>query len=313
MPELPEVETIRRGLSKVLRDKKIKTLKLRLPKLSALLGPSERRSIAGATVQSVKRRGKVLLIGLSTGSTLIIHLKMTGQLIFREHAKVVLAGGHPIPTVTGDLPSKVTHAIFRFGDGSELFFNDLRQFGYIRLIPNEDLAELPTLKTFGPEPLSRAFTYERFDERLARRPNTKLKPLLLDQTFIAGLGNIYVDEALNLAKLHPLRTAGSLRRPQRQALYKAIIQVLKLSLRYGGTSDSTYVTVRGGKGDYLTYARVYHRTGKPCRACGTLIRRIKVAGRGTHYCPRCQPTPRLRPAGQRPSRSKASSTRTVLK
>lgn len=294
MPEMPEVETIRRGLAAVLPGKTIKQLEVRLPKIVQLVGAEGLRRINGATIEEVNRRGKLLMIRLSTGMTLLIHLKMTGQLIFREHRKVVLAGGHPIPTVTGDLPGKVTHAIFHFKDSSELFFNDLRQFGYIRPIPDADVASVPLMATFGPEPLERSFILARFEERLARRPNAKLKPLLLDQTFLAGLGNIYVDESLNLAKLHPLRTAGSLRAPVRKTLYEAIRTILRTALRYRGTSDNSYVNIRGGKGDYLKHARVYHRTGEPCLACGTLIKRMVVAGRGTHYCPKCQRLPRSR-------------------
>ena len=233
---------------------------------------------------------------------LLIHLKMTGQLIYREPvrgmkgaaggSKLVLAGGHPIPAVDGALPSKVTHATFTFDDGSQLFYNDLRQFGYLKLMRTADVPAVPIVATFGPEPLERGFTAKRFAELLQRRPTAKLKPLLLDQTFIAGLGNIYVDESLNLAKLHPLRRAGSLTAVQRAALYRAIKSVLRKAIKMGGTSDNTYVTIRGGRGDYLRVARVYHRTGEPCRACGTPIKRMVVAGRGTHYCPRCQRPPR---------------------
>ena len=294
MPELPEVETIRLGLAEVLPGKRIKNFEVRLPKLVKIIGPEGLGRIIGAKIKGVDRRGKLLMIRLSTGLTLLIHLKMTGQLIFRQSRKVVLAGGHPIPTVDGDLPGKVTHAIFTFADGSELFFNDLRQFGYIKPVPDEDVDNIPLVKTFGPEPLTKEFTQKLFQERLTRRPNAKLKPLLLDQSFLAGLGNIYVDESLNLAKLHPLRTAGSLTTQQRQTLFKAINTILRKALRHQGTSDNSYVNIRGGKGDYLKYARVYHRADQPCLACGSPIRRMVVAGRGTHYCPRCQRPPRAK-------------------
>ncbi len=293
MPELPEVETIRQGLTDTIRGKQISGFEVRLPKVFKVAGPERDQRIIGSTILSVERRGKLLLLRLSTGVTLLIHLKMTGQLIYREGAGIVLAGGHPTnDMVTAVLPRKSTHAIFRFSDGSELFFNDQRTFGYIMLVPNPDVSEVPLIKAFGPEPLGRAFTPARFGAMLKRRPHAKLKPLLLDQSFIAGLGNIYVDEALNLAKLHPLRLAGSLRPAQQRALYQAIRQVLRTSLRLGGTSDNTYVTIRGEQGDYHRIARVYHRTGLPCPSCGTLIQRMVVAGRGTHYCPVCQRTPR---------------------
>lgn len=301
MPELPEVETIRRGLSGVLPGKAITRFSVSLKKMYQPAGNVPKR-LAGLKVKAVNRRGKVLMIAFDKDRTLLIHLKMTGQLLYKEPVRVgktktdklVLAGGHPIPTMDGVLPSKVTHATFTFDDGSRLFYNDLRQFGYLKLVRDEDLDQVPILATFGPEPLTRQFTERVFEARLKQRPTAKLKPLLLDQTFIAGLGNIYVDESLNLAKLHPLRTAGSLTKVQRKTLYESIKKILRSSLKAGGTSDNTYVTIRGGKGDYLRRARVYHRTGKPCRTCGTPIRRLVVAGRGTHYCPRCQPPPRLR-------------------
>ncbi|MDP9211915.1 MAG: bifunctional DNA-formamidopyrimidine glycosylase/DNA-(apurinic or apyrimidinic site) lyase, partial [bacterium] len=290
-----------RGLAGVLPGKRIKRFSVTLPKLFSAEAPAKRIHLTGATVLGVERRGKALLIRISGERTLVIHLKMTGQLIFREPprkrmpGKILLAGGHPIPAIGADgmrLPGKVTHATITFDDGSRLFYNDLRQFGYLKLVPTEQADLLPFISALGPEPLERSFTLERFENILRRRSSAKLKPLLLDQTAIAGLGNIYVDEALNLARLHPLRIAGSLTKPQRAALHAAIKRVLRDSLKAGGTSDNTYVTIRGERGDYLRRARVYHRTGEPCRRCGTPIKRTVVAGRGTHICPRCQRAPR---------------------
>ncbi|HEY8108840.1 MAG TPA: bifunctional DNA-formamidopyrimidine glycosylase/DNA-(apurinic or apyrimidinic site) lyase [Patescibacteria group bacterium] len=303
MPELPEVETIRKGLAEVLPGKRVRSFSVTLPKLFTAVRPAKRKDLVGAAVTGADRRGKALLIRFGS-RTLVIHLKMTGQLIFREaprgdaKGKIVLAGGHPIPAIANDrpdgmkLPGKVTHAVFTFDDGSRLFYNDLRQFGYLKLLSTDAVGNLLFIKTLGLEPLERSFTSAKFDALLKRRPKAKLKPLLLDQTVIAGLGNIYVDEALNLARIHPLRTAGSLTKTQRAALHPAIKKVLRDSLRAGGTSDNTYVTIRGARGDYLRRARVYHRTGEPCRRCGTPIERIVVAGRGTHLCPRCQRPPK---------------------
>ncbi len=296
MPELPEVETIVRGLQTVLPGRCIEVFDVRLKKMFIHDGPEGKTRIIGARVIKVERRGKVILLRLSTGVTLLIHLKMTGQLIFRTKGQLKLAGGHPLPYVDGELPGKTTHAIFVFDDGSELFFNDLRQFGYLKLVPDEDVMAVPIMAKFGPEPLADDFTAADFSKRINKRPNAKLKPLLLDQTFIAGLGNIYVDEALNLAKLHPLKRAGSLTSVQRKVLFSAIRTVLLRSLELGGTSDNSYVSIRGEKGDYLKNARVYHRTGEPCLRCGTPIQRLVVAGRGTHICPVCQVKPRARRA-----------------
>lgn len=294
MPELPEVETIARALQTVLPTRVVCTFDVRLPKMFIHEGPEGVTRIIGAEVKKVERRGKLLLLRLSTGVTLLIHLKMTGQLIYRAKGEVKLAGGHPLPHVDGDLPSKTTHVIVTFDDGSELFFNDLRQFGYLKMVPDEDVPRVPIMARFGPEPLADDFTAEEFAALLKKRPQAKLKPLLLDQSFVAGLGNIYVDEALNLAKLHPLKRAGSLTHAQRKRLFSAIRAVLLRSLALGGTSDNTYVSIRGEKGDYLKEARVYHRTGEPCRECGTPIERLVVVGRGTHVCPKCQPKPRER-------------------
>lgn len=294
MPELPEVETIRRGLGEVLPGQTIRDFEVRLPKIFQNEGAEGKARIIGAQITAVGRRGKTLLVELSTGMTLIIHLKMTGQLIYRKETKVVLAGGHPSADMVDLMPIKHTHVIIAFESGGTLFFNDMRQFGYIRLVPTDEVDDLPFMRAYGPEPLSEDFTAEDFRRLLMRRPGAKLKPLLLDQTFLAGLGNIYVDEALNKAKLHPLKLAGSLTTAQTKVLHSVIREVLRTALRLGGTSDNTYVTISGGKGDYLDRARVYHRTGLPCRSCGTAISRMVVAGRGTHYCPVCQKAPRIR-------------------
>ncbi|MDP3999910.1 MAG: bifunctional DNA-formamidopyrimidine glycosylase/DNA-(apurinic or apyrimidinic site) lyase [bacterium] len=309
MPELPEVETIRRGLDEVLPGKRVRSFSVTVPKMFTAIKPAKRKDLFGPRITGVDRQGKALLIRLGrgdapSGRTVVIHLKMTGQLIFRDapsggaKGRIVLAGGHPIPTIDNghpdgmDLPGKVTHATFTFTDGSRLFYNDLRKFGYLKLVPTTAVNELTFINSLGPDPLERSFSQAAFDALLRRRPGAKLKPLLLDQTVIAGLGNIYVDESLNLARLHPLRTAGSLTKAQRTALHLAIKKVLRAALRAGGTSDNTYVTIRGERGDYLRRARVYHRVGEPCRRCGTPIERIVVVGRGTHLCPRCQRPPR---------------------
>ena len=177
MPELPEVETIRRGLAEVLPGKAIKRVEVRLPKAWQNAGPEGLDRILGAKVTGIERRGKAIMIGLTSGITLLIHLKMTGQLIYREKKHLVLAGGHPTGDIgLGEYPVKATHVILTFRDGSELFFNDQRTFGYIKPLLVEELANVPLLKTLGPEPLERSFTIAKFRERLARRPNAKLLP-----------------------------------------------------------------------------------------------------------------------------------------
>jgi len=275
MPELPEVETLKRELGRAVIGREIKEVEIHWPKLVAPLSVAEfQKRLRGRRITAVERRAKVLIITLTGDLYLLIHLKLTGQLIF------IPRGGKE------NLPNQFTRAIFRFSDGSRLFFNDLRKFGWCRLVDSEQLKNL--LKNIGPEPLQKDFNFTFFDQLLDRYPRRKIKQLLMDQVLIAGLGNIYSAEACFAAKILPTRTAKSLGLVARRNLYQKILKVLKLAIKKKGTSADTYVQLDGTPGGFVPYLRVYGRGGEKCKVCGALIKKIKLNGRGTHFCPSCQ-------------------------
>ncbi len=280
MPELPEVETIRLGLDHFLRGKTITSLDSGVSKLIT----GDVSQVIGASVLGVRRRAKVLLIDLSSTTTLLIHLKMTGQLVFQSKDEVEkIIGGHPQAAYNQPLPHKHTHVVFHFDDGSTLYFNDLRKFGWIQILPTDQVASFGLLKTVGPEPLSSDFTAQILQQRLQRYPNRIIFQSLLDQSLIAGIGNIYANEALYEAGIHPKRRVREIKPDEWPKLWHAIQHVLAEGIRYGGTSDSTYVNVEGGRGDYLKHAHVYRRT--IAQPCGHEVIHQKIGGRTTHYCP----------------------------
>lgn len=287
MPELPEVETIKVGLSRLLPSRQIKDIDFDWPK-SFPNAPEDVKSFAaGAKVVKVERRAKVLLIELSSNYSLVIHLKMTGQLVFRS-AREKFGAGHPSASLVGDLPDKSTRVTMTFNDGSKLFFNDQRKFGWMRLMPTPEVMNLDFFRKVGPEPLSADFTWKDLQTRLQRRKNTNIKAALLDQTVIAGVGNIYADESLWGAKIHPSTLVRDLSAPKCHRLYEVLTTVLRLSIEKGGSTDKNYVDAEGKRGSYLSFANVFRKEGQPCPRCGTTIQKTRVAGRGTHFCPHCQ-------------------------
>lgn len=273
MPELPEVETIRLGLVKLLPGREVKAVDFDWPKSFPNSASDVQKFIVGARVTEVRRRAKVLLIELSTNYSLVIHLKMTGQLVFRG-STARFGAGHPSASLIGALPDKSTRVTLTFTDGSQLFFNDQRKFGWMRLIPTPEVMNLDFFRKVGPEPLSADFTWQDMRERLGRRKNTTIKAALLDQTVIAGVGNIYADESLWGAKIHPATAVKALSDKQFHGLYDELVFVLRLAIEKGG---------------YLSFARVFRREGLACPRDGTLIVKSRVAARGTHTCPTCQP------------------------
>jgi len=290
MPELPEVETVRIGLSNFLPEKTVKTVENDWSKSFPNAPADVERFLIGAKIVSVRRRAKVLLIDLDTKYTLVIHLKMTGQLVYRgDHER--FGAGHPNDSLVHDLPDKTTHVQFDFTDGSQLFFNDQRKFGWVRLLPTVEVPNLDFFLKVGPEPLAADFTSKDFIQRLMRRPKSNIKAVLLDQTVIAGIGNIYADESLWSAKIHPETRVQDVPTSKLKKLYTELIAVLKLSIEKGGSTDRNYVNAEGKKGSYMSFANVFRREGKPCTRCGTIIIKTRVAGRGTHTCPHCQPQP----------------------
>lgn len=288
MPELPEVETVRRGLEKLIVGLKIVKVECDWPKsLQAAPGDVE-RFLIGARFKAVGRRAKVLIIDLDSDYSLVVHLKMTGQLVFVGGPSQRFGGGHPNQSLTGRLPDKSTRVSFSLTDGDQLFFNDQRKFGWIKLLPTSEVVNIDFMKRVGPEPLSPDFSTEQFASRFSRRPNTTIKAALLDQSVIAGVGNIYADEALWGALIHPASRVKDVPAVKLATLYKELRYVLNLSIDKGGSTDRNYVDAEGKKGSYLEFARVFRREGQACPRCGTIIEKIRVAGRGTHLCPQEQ-------------------------
>ncbi len=291
MPELPEVETIKRGLERLIIHKTIKSVDYDTPKSFPNSEADVNSFLLGSSVVSLKRRGKALIIFLNNNYVLVIHLKMTGQLVFDSH-KEHFGAGHPSDSLIAQLPDKSTRVTIVFNDDSRLFFNDQRKFGWMKLMPKPLVAEMTFFKKLGPEPLGSDFTWQDLKTRLVRRQKTSVKAAILDQSVIAGIGNIYADESLWGAKINPATLVVSLTDANYRELYKSIREILKLSLDKGGSTDRNYVDAEGRKGSYLEFARVFRREGQPCPRCHSVILKTKVAGRGTHYCPYCQKQPK---------------------
>lgn len=286
MPELPEVETVRRGLSQLIINKVVIAEQHDTEKGFPNTPQDVKQFLIGASVIDVRRRAKVLMVDLSTGYSLLIHLKMTGQLVFVGDTR--FGAGHPNDSLINELPDKSTRVTLSFEDGTKLFFNDQRKFGWMRLLPTIEIPNTPFMLKVGPEPLSAEFTADDFIQRLARRPKTNIKAALLDQSVIAGIGNIYADESLWGAKIHPTRLVKDVSDEEKKLLYTEMRAVMNLAVEKGGSSNSTYVNAEGKKGSYMDFARVFRREGLACPRCGTIIEKSRVAGRGTHVCPYCQ-------------------------
>ncbi len=273
MPELPEVETVKRSLEKKIVGCKFSGLKVFMPKIVKAGEADEvAKAIAGQKIVRMGRRGKYLLVYLENNLVLVIHLRMTGQLVCTPREQEL---------------ARHTHVVFNLDNGSELRFVDQRQFGRIYLLQANALDVLSGLKNMGLEPFDPAFTKEYFKKQLRNR-RTKIKPLLLDQSFVAGIGNIYADEALHRALIHPERPAYSLHTREASRLYQAIKEVLEEGIANRGTSIKDYVDGEGQAGENQYQLRVYGRENQPCGKCKKTIRRIKVGGRSSYFCAKCQ-------------------------
>jgi formamidopyrimidine-DNA glycosylase len=290
VPELPEVETVRSGLSTLLPGKTIQAVSHDWDKSFPNSQQDVDEFLVNATVTGVRRRAKVLMIDLDSRYSLVIHLKMTGQVVYVGEQR--FGAGHPSDSLINSLPDKSTRVILEFSDGSKLFFNDQRKFGWVKLMPTVEIPNIDFMKKVGPEPLGTEFTWQEFRDRFKRRPNTSLKAALLDQTVVAGVGNIYADESLWGAKIHPTTLVRNLSDSKFKLLFSELQYVLQLAIDKGGSSNHTYVNAEGKKGSYMDFARVFRREKLPCPRCGTTIIKTKVAGRGTHTCPTCQKEPR---------------------
>jgi len=274
MPELPEVETVVRGLRRCLIGETISSVTIYWARSIARLDPEQFiAQLTGRTVRKVDRRGKWIVVRLDDGQGLLVHLRMTGQLLLE-----------PAPCPDDDY----TRVVFNLKSGRRLRFSDMRKFG--RLILTDNPGDV--LDELGPEPLGEAFTLERFEHMMAERRG-RVKSLLLDQRFLAGLGNIYVNEALWKARIHPLRPANSLSSGEVAALYRAVRSTLHAAIGEGGTTleNGNFRQADGAAGEFASQLLAYGHEGEPCPCCGARIERITVGQRGTYVCPACQPSP----------------------
>jgi len=272
LPELPEVETVTRTLRELVQGKQIERVQVYLPRIIQRPADIEQfcDALVGHTIIDVTRRGKFIRI-LLDGLVLVSHLRMEGRYgVYEQHEEL----------------EKHTHVVFTFTDGTQLRYKDVRQFGTMHLFSEgEDLNELP-LKKLGVEPLSEQFTAKVLREKLQHR-QSKIKPLLLNQELIVGLGNIYVDEALFAARIHPERSPSSLSKSEWNKLHKAIVETLTSAVEAGGSSIKSYVNGQGEMGMFQQQLLAYGRENQPCSGCGTLLTKFVVGGRGTHICPKC--------------------------
>ncbi|MDR2975490.1 MAG: bifunctional DNA-formamidopyrimidine glycosylase/DNA-(apurinic or apyrimidinic site) lyase [Propionibacteriaceae bacterium] len=347
MPELPEVETVRRGLQRLIVGQRVESVQVLAPgSFGVEPGCDVNRDLLGALITDVRRRGKVLMVGLgaeveddmgpsgdmgshdagssydagssggagssvgagsaldcsgaaesgaagtrgvrqagAVSACLVIHLKMTGQLVYQGDQH--WGAGHPNDSLVHDLPDRSTRVIVGFEDGSRLYFNDQRKFGWVRLMTTAQADALKLITTMGPEPLT-GQPWPEFLRRMRRHHATPIKAALLNQTVLAGVGNIYADEALWTARIHPATQVDALSDAALRRLLDAVREVMTTSLEFGGSTDRTYVDAEGRAGSYLSFAHVFRREGQPCPRCGTTIIKTRVAGRGTHLCPHCQ-------------------------
>ncbi len=300
MPELPEVETIRRGLEKYIVGQEIADIEV----LSSRQFTGDPKLVIGAKIIGVRRFGKGLVIDLANGFSIAIHVKMTGQLIYREY--------EVCPEHCEKLPNKWTRAVFKIKDQkskiksttkisklsnttyTHLYYNDIRKFGWIRIVKTDKVMELPFFKNLGPEPFfakvtegQASLTVEKFRDILAST-KAPVKSVLMDQHKISGIGNIYANEALFLARINPLRSASSLNKIEAKRLLEAVEEVLRRGIEAGGSSMTNYVNALGEKGTYQEYFLVYGQEGKRCPVCKGTIEKMKMGGRGTFYCKKCQ-------------------------
>lgn len=359
MPELPEVETVRRGLETLLIGHTVQSVSSDWPKSFPNSKSEVSEFLLGAKVTAIRRRAKVLLIDLDSNYSLMIHLKMTGQLVYVSgkqaandksqvtnnnqsvkiqsskqvsrgnspdevltndshsraggnpvlenersdtasslkfgarnldfsESEIRFGAGHPTDSLVGSLPDKSTRVMIELDNNAKLFFNDQRKFGWVTLLPTVSILNTDFMKKVGPEPLEDEFRVSDFESRLMRRKNSCIKAVLLDQTIIAGVGNIYADESLWGAKIHPETRVIDIPKSKIKNLYSELRAVLRLAIEKGGSTDKNYVNAEGKKGSYISFARVFRKEGTPCQRCGTEIIKTRVAGRGTHICPRCQ-------------------------
>lgn len=279
MPELPEVETIKLGLQKYLVGKTIENVEIRLRKIFS----GDEKNVIGTKVISVDRFGKGLVINLNNGYSIAAHIKLTGQFVYRDSqtSKVKLS-----PKVGTQMPNKFTHVTFKLDKGAFLYYNDIRQFGWIKIVKTKDLKTISFFKDLGPEPF-KDLTFEKFQEIISKS-NLAIKVLIMDQKKIGGIGNIYANDSLFDAQIDPRRKAKSLKPEEIKKLYNSILKVLKIGLENGGTSELNFVNALGQEGKYQQHFLAYARDGEKCVRCGAIMKKISLGGRGTYFCEKCQ-------------------------
>lgn len=281
MPELPEVESIKIQLNKYLVGHTITGVDIRYRKCFS----GNQEDLIGGKVKKVRRFGKALVIDLDNGYSMVIHIKMTGQLIYRGPN---LKNAPKVSNKVKDgLEGKHTHVVFGLDRGGKLYYNDVRKFGWIKVVKTADVEGVDFIKKLGPEFLD-SLTLKQFTE-IVKKTSRPIKLLLMDQSKVAGVGNIYANDALNLAKIYPEKKSNKLSSKEIRDLYNAVEKVLRRSLSYGGSSEVSYVRPDGTDGNYQKHTLVYAREGEPClNKCGGVIKKTKTGGRGTYYCPVCQ-------------------------
>jgi len=295
MPELPEVQTIVNQLQVRIIGKKIKAVDIRLAKMiQGVTSQQFKKAVVGSKIKNINRRAKLLIINLSNKYSLIIHLKLSGQIIYQPgilnqstKQSFMLGRAHKI-MCSGLKSNRHTHLIYYFAGGSALLHNDVRQFGWVKLVKTSEVGDYFQKEGFGPEPLDKNFTLEKFKKLLFQKPRQKIKPLLMDQKFIAGIGNIYAQEACFCAKILPTRIVKTLEEQEIKDLYNCLIKILKKAIICRGSSVDDYLDAGGEKGSYVCYLKVYDRLNKKCARCSGIIKKIVLAGRGTYFCPKCQ-------------------------
>lgn len=285
MPELPEVETIRLDLIKKLLNIKIEKIVIR--KKTIIKGDYKKfiSILNNNFIKDIKRIGKLLIFELGDNKNiLLIHLKMTGQLIYKTYNKYI-CGGHNSPIILNDLPGKHTHIIFNFKDSSKLFFNDVRRFGYLKVIDKLLLDDIK--KNYGIEPLKQEFNFKNL-KLIFKNRKSPIKAVLLNQKLISGIGNIYVDEILYASGMFPGKKANKIKDYEIKKIIISSNKIIKKSIKFRGTTFSDYHDCDGRKGNFSDHLKVYGREGERCFKCGNIIKKIKLAGRGTNFCQNCQ-------------------------
>ncbi|MDD5147557.1 MAG: bifunctional DNA-formamidopyrimidine glycosylase/DNA-(apurinic or apyrimidinic site) lyase [Candidatus Daviesbacteria bacterium] len=308
MPELPEVEIIKLGLQKKIIGLKIQKIQI-LSEKSFIGNPDLAQ---GKNVLKIWRKAKILGVDLSSHSgakrseaiesrsyrsanaslqddknaVLLFHLKMTGQLIYEDGKRMI--GGHPTEDMLGKMPNSHTRVIFSFSDGSHLYFNDQRRFGWVKIVDRRQATVDSLFKKLGPEPLEKDFTWQVLKQNLLRHKSMPVKAAIMDQSVLSGVGNIYSNEACFNAKIDPRKKVGDMKDREFKALHSGIIKALRDGIAHGGSTRAHFVDPEGHKGYFLDYAKVYGKEGYSCQGCKGKIRKITLAGRGTYFCPACQ-------------------------